>query len=390
MTETATRPISDGEAAEYRARFPIFDHTVYLNSCSLGPLSRDAIDALKQYREDWSRYGAPAWWQEWLPKLDAAKQRFARLIGADPDEVTISHSISSALSSIASTLDYRARPVVVCNDLDFPTIPYQWLAKRREGVQVRFAQSADRIHVPVEAYEEAVRDDVAAIATSHVLFTTGYIQPIRELAAVAHDRGGLMIVDGYHSVGAMPVNVKELDVDFYVGGTLKWLLGGPGLTFIYVRRELISGLEPSISGWFSSADQFAFDARHLDWPDTADRLELGTPAVGTAYTGVAGMDLILDADPRRIFPRLQFLTERVIERAHRDGYRVLSPLDSGERAGIVMLEVSNPQATVTALADAGITVDYRPGLVRVSPHFYNTEADVDQCMDMLAEVQRRL
>lgn len=388
MTNTIAASITEGEAATYRAQFPIFEHTTYLNNCSLGPLSRSAIDALHRYQDDWSRYGAPAWWKEWLPTLDAAKERFARLIGADTDEVTISHSVSSALSSIASTFDYRERATVVSTDLDFPTIPYQWLAKNREGVNVRYARSRDRIRVALEAYEDAVRDDVALIATSHVLFTTGYIQPIRQLADLAHSRGSLIVVDGYHSVGAIPVNVKELDVDFYVGGTLKWLLGGPGLTFIYVRRGLIPQLQPTISGWFSSADQFAFDSLHLDWPQTADRLELGTPSVGTAYTGVAGMDLILDAGPERIYPRLQSLTQRVIEQA-RERYRVVSPLDPNERAGIVMLQVKNPQETVPALAEAGYTVDYRPGLVRVSPHFFNTEDDVDTFMAALAQVQSR-
>lgn len=388
MTNTATDAITEGEAADYRTQFPIFEHTTYLNNCSLGPLSRTAIEALHRYRDDWSRYGAPAWWKEWLPVLDAAKERFARLIGADPDEVTISHSVSSALSSIASSVDYRERPVVVCSDLDFPTIPYQWLAKQRDGVTVRFARSQDRIRVPLDAYQSAVRDDVALIATSHVLFTTGYIQPVRELAGLAHSHGSLLIVDGYHSVGAIPVNVKELDVDFYVGGVLKWLLGGPGLTFIYVRKELIPQLQPAISGWFSSADQFAFDSRHLDWPPTADRLELGTPAVGTAYTGIAGMDCILDAGPERIYPRVQSLTQRVIDLA-RERYIVMSPLQANERAGIVMLQVKGPKETVAELAEAGFTIDYRPGLIRVSPHFFNTEDDVDRFMDALAQVQGR-
>ncbi len=388
MTNTVTSPIDEAEAAAHRAQFPIFDHTTYLNNCSLGPLSRTAIEALHRYRDDWSRYGAPAWWKEWMPALDAAKERFARLIGADTDEVTISHSVSSALSSIASTFDYRERSTVVCADLDFPTIPYQWFAKQRDGVHVRFARSQDRIRVSFDAYDDAVRDDVALIATSHVFFTTGYIQPIRRLADLAHDRGSLIVVDGYHSVGALPVNVKELEVDFYVGGTLKWLLGGPGLTFIYARKELIPQLQPTISGWFSSADQFAFDSSHLDWPPTADRLELGTPSVGTAYTGIAGMDLILDAGPERIYPRLQSLTQRVIDRAQ-GRYGIVSPLDPNERAGIVMLQVKNPQETVTALGEAGYTVDYRPGLVRVSPHFFNAESDVDRFMDALEQVQSR-
>lgn len=388
MTEIAAGAVSEAEASEYRAEFPIFEHTTYLNSCSLGPPSRRVIAALEQYRTDWSAYGAPAWWREWLPKLETARQRFAQLIGARDHEVTISHSISSALSSIASTFDYVPRSAVVCADLDFPTVPYQWLAKERAGVTVRFVRSDDRIRIPFDAYQRAVDDRVALIATTHVFYTSGFIQPIRRLADLAHANNAKILVDGYHAVGVLPVNVKALDVDFYLGGTLKWLLGGPGLTFIYVREELIPELRPTITGWFASADQFAFDSLQLAWPDTADRLELGTPAVATAYAGVAGMEMVLEVDPERIYPRLQLLTQRIVDRARVDGYEIVSPLEAEERGGIVMLRVDRPEETVADLATRGFTVDYRPGLVRVSPHFFNTLGDIDRFMDALAATQR--
>lgn len=241
--------------------------------------------------------------------------------------------------------------------------------------------------MPIDAYSEVVDDQVELIATSHVFYTTGYIQRIRELADLAHAQGAKILVDGYHSVGVLPVNVKELDVDFYVGGTLKWLLGGPGLTFIYVRKDLIPDLQPAITGWFSSANQFEFDPINLDWPASADRLELGTPAVATAYSGVAGMDMILEAEPEKIYRRLQILTNRVVERAQNDGYEIISPLDCRERGGIVMLKLKDPQETVAELGRRRFTVDYRPGLLRVSPHFYNTLHDVDTFMDALAITQ---
>lgn len=385
MTETALRTIDEVEAHHFRSRFPIFEHTVYLNSCSLGPLSQAAIDALGDYRDDWSAYGAPVWWKKWMDQIDAARARFARLIGAGSHEVTVSHSVSSALSSIASTFNYQERPAVVCCDLDFPTIPYQWLAKQREGVELRFAHSADRIRVPLSAYEDLIDERVAHIVTSHGLYTTGAIQPIRALADLAHAHGAKIVVDGYHSVGVFPVDVKALDVDFYIGGTLKWLIGGPGLTFIYVREELIEELQPTITGWFAARSQFAFDNQTMNLAATANRLELGTPAMGTVYTGIAGMDLILEAEPRRIYPRLQMLTQRVVERAQFRGYPVVSPEDPDERGGIVMLRLPDPPGTVQALAQRGITVDHRPGLVRISPHFYNTLDDVERLMDVLDE-----
>lgn len=378
--------IDEQEALRFRAEFPIFEQTVYLNSCSLGPLSNRARTALQQYAADWSEFGAPAWWQAWIPKLDAAKERFARLIGAQPHEVTISHSISSALSSVASTIDYADRPVVVAADIDFPTIPYQWLSKAPRGVDVRYAQS-DGPQVPVSSYESVIRPDVALVATSHVFYATGAIQPVREIAELAHASGARIVVDGYHAVGAIPVDVKALDVDFYVGGVLKWLMGGPGLTFIYVREELIEQVRPTISGWFASAEQFAFNPLDLSFPPTADRLQLGTPAVGAAYSGVAGMDMVLEAEPERIWSRLQELTGLVLERAHASGYRVNSPLDPKQRGGVVMLAVREPEKTVLALAERGFTVDHRPGYVRVSPHFFNTRDDVERFMDALDDIQ---
>lgn len=390
MSQTVSASIDEMEASRYRAEFPIFGNTTYLNSCSLGPPSTRVFEALEQYREDWSRYAAPAWWLKWLSRLNDAKERFARLIGAGTHEVTISHSISSALSSVASTADYTKRNAVVCAELDFPTIPYQWLAKGRDGVEVRFARSPDRVRFPVESFEGLIDSHVSFVAVSHVLYNTGAIMPVRQLADMAHEAGAWIVADGYHAAGVLPVDVKDLGVDFYLGGTLKWLLGGPGLSFIYVREELIPQLQPTITGWFSSADQFAFDPLDLVWPETADRLELGTPAVATAYSGVAGMDMVLEADPERIYRRLRFLTDRVVTHARAAGYGIRSPLESDDRGGIVMLEVKRPQDTVAQLAQRGFTVDYRPGLMRVSPHFYNTLDDVDGFMDALEEVQQEM
>ncbi len=387
MAETVAHSISEEEAARYRAEFPIFDHTTYLNSCSLGPLSRRSSEALHEYASAWSDFGAPAWWARWMPKIDEAKERFARLIGAGVHEVTIAHSISSALSSVASAFEYSTRRRVVCADLDFPTIPYQWMAKEREGVEVAFARSGDGIRVPLAAYKQLVDRNTSLVATSHVFYTTGAIQPIRAIADLTHSHGARLIVDGYHSVGVFPVNVKALDVDVFVGGVLKWLLGGPGLTFIYVREGLLEELQPAVTGWFAADDQFAFDASHLVRARDADRFQLGTPAMPTVYTGITGMDMILEVDPERIGERLRLLTTRIIDSAERDGFTVLSPDDPMERGGIVMLESANPRQMVKALAARHFTVDYRPGRVRISPHFYNTTDDVDGLMETLTKLR---
>jgi kynureninase len=387
MTETATVSISEEEARQYRSEFSVFDHTTYLNSCSLGPLSGRALAGLQEYAQDWARFGAPAWWHAWMPKLDEAKARFARLIGAEPHEVTISHSISSALATVASCFSYDERPQVVCAEPDFPTIAYQWLTRERFGVQVQFARSPDRITVPLSSYDEVVSAKTQLVATSHIFYATSAVQPIRQIADLAHERGATVVVDGYHSVGVVPVDVKALDVDIYVGGVLKWLMGGPGLTFIYVRDGLIDELRPTATGWFAAADQFGFDTQHFQPAPTADRFEMGTPAVSTAYAGVNSMGMVLEAGPERIYERLRLLTDRVVAHAQRSGYGVMSPLDAHQRGGVVMLQLDSPNETVQELQNRGFTVDYRPGLLRVSPHFFNTLDDVDRLMSQIDDIQ---
>jgi selenocysteine lyase/cysteine desulfurase len=373
-------PIDESEAALYRQRFPIFDRKVYLNSCSLGPLSRDSRAGLDQYADDWSEFGAPAWWHRWIPRIDEIRALFARAINAETSRVTIHHSVSSALSSVASAIDYSRRNKVVVSEIDFPTIAYQWLVKPE--VDVVFARSADGVTIPLEEYERLVDDRTAAVATSHVFYATGAVQDIRAITEIAHRKGALSIVDGYHSVGVLPVDVEAAGVDFFVGGTLKWVCGGPGLTFIYAAPATLD-LSPRVTGWFAAREQFAFETMRFEPADSAARFQLGTPAVATVYTGLPALSFLLDVGLDRIYDRIQKLTAIVVERARELGWEVASPVDARERGGIVMLRLPDPPAAVAALEVQNIIVDARPGKLRISPHFFNTRKDVDRCMDGL-------
>jgi len=377
--------IDEAEAHSYRSQFPIFDHKIYLNSCSLGPLCRSSRRALEEYANDWEEWGAPAWWERWIPKIDAIKELFARTVETSGDSVTIHHSMSSALTTVASAFDYSRRNRVVVSELDFPTIAYQWLAK--PGVEVVFARSYDGVTVPLEEYERLVDERTALVAASHAFYATGAIQDIHSIASLAHAKGASIVVDGYHALGVFPVNAAELGVDFYLGGTLKWLCGGPGLTFIYASPARVD-LFGSAVGWFSAKDQFAFDTLRYVPASTADRFQLGTPSVATVYSGIPGVSMILEVDPERIQDRVQHLTRRVIEVAHSARIDVASPLDDKLRGGVVMLRVNDPPAVVEALGAQQIIVDQRPGKVRISPHFYNTEADIETAMAALIEASK--
>jgi kynureninase len=374
--------IGEDEATQLRSLFPIFERKIYLNSCSLGPLSTRSRAALEQYADDWMEFGAPAWWLRWIPRIERVRELFCTAIHGPTNNLTIHHSASSALSSIASALDYAKRPKVVISELDFPTISYQWLVKRE--VEVVFARSSDGVTIPLSEYERLVDERTAAVATSHVFYATGALQDIGAITGIAHRNGALAIVDGYHTLGMMPIDVAEAGVDFYVGGTLKWVCGGPGLTFIYAADSVLSTL-PSVTGWFAARDQFAFETLSFEPAESAARFQMGTPSVGTVYTGVPALELLLEVGPERIYERIRMLTDAIVERADALGLQVASPRDGGSRGGVVMLRLDDPPAAVEALDKAGIVADARPGKLRISPHYFNTVADIDAVMSVLGD-----
>ncbi len=269
----------------YRDEFPILQRKVYLNSCSLGPLSRRSMAAMDRFQELWNEHGAQAWYQLWMGEIASLRAKVARLIGASPHEIAIAPNVSAALSEIASGLDLGERNRVVLADMDFPTLAYQWLAKRRTGTEVVFVPSPDRVTLPAELFAAYVDERTGLVATSRVFFLSGYIQDVRRVAEIAHANGALLLVDDYQGTGQIPLDVKALDIDFLVTGTLKWLMGGPGLAFIYVREELIPRLRPTVTGWFGARDQFQFRTTEFEFREDAARLEAGTPAVARPHPG---------------------------------------------------------------------------------------------------------
>src|SRR5438128_11372044 len=233
--------------ARYRSEFPIFRHAVYLNTCSLGALGERTRRRIAEFFDLWQARGASAWYDVWWAALAELRARYARVVNAGPAEIALAPSISVALSAVAEALDYARRPRVVVTSLDFPTVAYQWLAKRPRGVELVVVESPDRVSVPVEAIARAVDERTALVATSHVYFTSGAIQDIQAVAAAAHAKGALCLIDAYQSVGQVPVDAGASGVDFLTAGGLKWLLGGPGVVFLYVRAELARRLAPTIA-----------------------------------------------------------------------------------------------------------------------------------------------
>lgn len=360
---------------DYRAEFPIFRRSIYLNSCSLGALSTRSRAKVNEYLDLWETRGAAAWYEIWWAALSELRSRYARLIGAADGSIALHPSISAALTTVAESLDYRRRPRVVVTSLDFPTVAYQWVARAGEGVEVVIVDSPDGVGVPVEAVARAIDDRTAIVATSHVFFTSGAIQDVRALADAAHRKGARLLVDGYQAAGQLPVDVSALDVDFYCSGGLKWLLGGTGVAFMYARPELWPTLAPRASGWFAHREQFRFDPRTLELHDDARRLETGTPPLLPVYAQLGGLEIIEELGAREIRRRTMALAEDLIEGARAAGLRPKVAPTADARTAIVMLPSAEPAAAVRGLAEAGIVADSRPGHVRISPYFYNVPDD---------------
>lgn len=371
-------------AREYRGDFPIFRSAVYLNSCSLGPLSVRSRGALEQFADLWDRWGASAWYEHWLGAAQDVRDGFAALIGARPEEAALAPSISGALASLTSGLDSGSRPRVITTELDFPTLIYHFRALAPRGVETVVLSSPDGITVPVEAFRDAIDERTALVATSHVYFTTGAIQDVAALARLSHESGALCLIDAYQSIGQVPVDASELEIDVLIGGALKWLLGGAGLAYVYVRRAALERLMPTIVSWFGVEDQFAFDVQALRIRGDARRFELGTPAVPTLYTARAGLEMISEVGVDRIRRRVSALIEDLVERARTKGLRVRCAPRPEQRSGILMIPHADPAAAVRRLRQEDIIADHRSGAVRLSPHFYNTTDDADRAIAVLA------
>ncbi len=368
-----------------RDDFPIVVNKTFLNTCSLGALSTRAIANVHEYLSLWAEMGASAWYRLWLGKCAELRAAYGRVVGAPEDRIALGPSISATVASVLSALDLSKRKKIIATDLDFPTVGHSLLAKRRDGIEVEFLRSPDKVTVPLEMFEEAIDDDTALVLTSHVYFTSGAIQQIKQLAEIAHRKGALLLVDAYHGTGHVPTDVIDWDCDFYTSGSLKWLMGGSGITFLYVH-ERHKDLEPSLAGWFGMSNMFSFDIGSLQWREGAQRFEMGTPSMASVYAALGGLSYIEEITVQKIRERDSALTEDLINRAHEAGYKVRGPANKEDRTAIVMLEFDDPGPIVSELANRHIIVDYRPGTVRISPYFYNSIEENEIVIRALHEI----
>ena len=378
------------DLAAYRDEFPVLERKAYLISASLGPIGIRARARLEEYLEAWAGRGAPdhVWMEHIFPAMGDLKRSFAALAGCDADEVAITTNTSIAISTVASALDFSERPKVVLSELDFPTDGHVWLAQRSRGVQVEWLRSPDGLTIPLEEFDRAIDERTTLVMMNRVLYRSSALVDAKEVCRIARERGALSFVDDYHGLGIVPLDLHDLGCDLYTAGVLKWMCGGPGLAFLYARRDLLPHLEPSVTGWFATADPFSFDPQHLEYHPSARRLEHGTPPAPVVFLAQGGMDVIAEVTPERIRARQGELTDHVIARADAAGLPVRTPRSREARGGVVNVGVGPEAERIChALLDRDVCTDFRRDGLRISPHFFNTEADVDRCFEELARLR---
>ncbi len=378
MPEVSTGIAQPDGVAAFRKQFPIFDQQIYLSSCSQGALALPVEAALREFVQSWHAYGNP--WETWVGEMEALRAQFARLINARPHEIAVTYSVSTALNSLASSLDYGRRATVVTSDFDFPTMGHVWLAQQRRGAQVRFAKARGRL-LPLTSFEEMIDSKTVLVATTHVCYKNGFKTNPSALAELAHERGALLLIDAYQSLGTQPMDVKALELDFLVTGALKYLLGSPGVGFLYVREELIDRFEPSDSGWFGQQNVFAYDVHHLEYARGARRFETGSPPIPAIYAALAALRLIESVGLDVIQAHVEALAGRLIAGVRQRGLDLLTPVQPAERGPLVMVGATDAPRLVEALAREGILCSTRDGALRVSLHYYNTVSDVDAVLE---------
>lgn len=371
-----------------RERFPIFQQKTYLNSCSQGALSLDGQLAYAQFLRDWEELGSP--WELWVEKLEATRHAFAGLINAEADEVAVTGSVSHGVSALASGLDFRGkRNKVVVSDFEFPTIGQIWQAQTHRGARVVTVPAAGN-SIPLARFAEAIDNETLLVSITHVCYRNGVMLDVPAIVELAHRKGALVLLDAYQTLGTMPIDVKALQVDFLAGGTLKYLLASSGQAYLYVRKELLPTLQPTAIGWFAQANIFAMDhTAHTPSP-TARKFEAGSPPVPNLYATLAGIKLVQSIGLARIQREIREITSAIKEGAMRRGWNLVSPVDPQKHGALITLRSHKVDLLVKWLAADGIIVSSRDHNLRISPHFYNTQADVNHLIDCLTKHKQLL
>jgi kynureninase len=371
----------------YRSEFPILERTTYLVSNSLGAMPRSVPDRLAEYVDQWAELGVKAWAAGWWEMPIAVGNEIAPLLGAGPGEVAMLPNVTTAQAAVLTALDYTApRNRIVMTALDFPSVRYVYEGlARRLGAEIVVVPSEDGIRVDLDRLLDAIDERTRLVAISHVLFKSAFIVDAAAICRKAKQVGALVSLDGFHAVGVIPVDVKALGVDFYSGGVLKWLCGGPGGCFLYVAPELSRSLEPAFTGWMAHEAPFAFETP-MHYAAGGWRWLNGTPSIPSLFAAAEGPKIVRKAGIDRIRAKSIRQTEHLIALAESRGYPVTAPRNAAERGGTVAFDVPHAYEMAQLLLSKDIVVDYRPGAgIRIAPHFYTSDSELDRAVALIDE-----
>jgi kynureninase len=377
------------ELLTYRREFPALERTVYMISHSLGAMPRGVYDRLREYADMWATRGIRAWSEGWWEMPVTVGDKVARIIGAPPGTVVMHQNVSICQSIILSCFDLtHKRNKIVYEALNFPSVMYVYEAHvRAAGGRLVEVPSDDGVTIDTQRLVDAIDEETVLVPISHVLFKSAYVQDVQAVVRKAHSVGAKVVLDVYQSAGTIPFSVKQLDVDFAVGGSVKWLCGGPGAGYLYVHPALHRTLEPKITGWMAHRTPFDFEPGRIAYASDIHRFLHGSPGIPSLYAGESGYEIIESVGVENIRAKSLRQTARLIALADEHGWQVNSPRAEAKRGGTVVVDIPHAAAVVQELAGRNVLVDFRPGVgIRIAPHFYTADEELSTVMNEIEDI----
>jgi kynureninase len=387
----STIPHMADELLGYRSQFPILERTTYLISNSLGAMPQGVYDALKGYADTWATRGVRAWEERWWMLAAQVGNEIGALMNAPHNSISAHQNVTTCQAVVASCFDVSGkRNKVVYSDMNFPSVMYFWEAQQANGVRVHMVKTDDGITVPLERLLEAIDEQTLLVPVSHVIFRSAYIQDVKAIIDKAHKVGAHVVLDTFQSLGTVPVDVQALNVDFACGGVLKWLCGGPGVAYLYVRPDLGKTLQPKFTGWFAHQNPFGFEVGPIRYSEPPFRFMSGTSHIPSLEAARPGLKIIAEVGVHRIRAKSQRQTSRLLAMAEQRGWRINSPRDPKRRGGTVSIDMPDAEHVCRELLKRDILVDYRPKAgVRMAPHFYNKDEELDTAIAAVEEILKQ-
>jgi len=378
------------DVQRWRREFPIVDTCTYLVSHSLGAMPRRTAHYLQEFADTWSGRGVRAWHEGWWEIGRETGNLLAPILGVQRNTISMHQNVTVAQAIVASCFSYDGpRRTIVMSDLEFPSNHYLFEGFRRYGADIRYVPSSDPIRLDVQPFVDAIDETTVLVPLSLVLFKSAFITDARAVIEKAHRVGARVVLDVYQGAGTVPMDLEAWGADFAVGGSVKWLCGGPGAGYLYVRPDLAGTLHPSVIGWAAHESPFAFATGPVKYAASPERFQSGTPNVPSLYSARAGYEIVGEIGVPAIRERSLALTRRLMNAARAAGFRLNTPDDDRERGGSVIVDVPNGAAVADELIRRGIVIDHRPGAgIRIAPHFYNTEEEIDRAVAALIEITR--